>query len=229
MEQFKMNHIDGRILLSLNEENIKNDFGIVSIGHRKHLEKNIEYLKKIFIDQNGKRLSLIRKQLSSILNKSFVGRPSRNFNRYIERNKIKSVCNVIAEDEETIEQNLKSLPGEKNSLENFLESDKNTRKRSKTAEPPVISNFLLNENNNEEKMNFEKNEDKRFLFEKNEDRRIFEKNEEKRTTDNENEKNGSKVGKSIETLEEKTSSKKGGAEELQVFKTHCKRFNFFYF
>lgn len=140
-----------------------------SVGHRKIFEKNIEYLKKIFIDNQGRKLSIIRKKLAGILRlpKSF-----QNFKRFTKNNskKIKSLCDVI--EEETIENNLKSLPDENliNSQYNMIEKEirkkksKNLDKIMKENEnenmrDSFLTNILKHKKNSEEQKNEElKNE-----------------------------------------------------------------------
>ncbi len=45
---FQKNHITGYCLIELSEEDLKKELGIVSVGHRKVIMKNIYNLKLIY-------------------------------------------------------------------------------------------------------------------------------------------------------------------------------------
>eukprot|EP01016_Furgasonia_blochmanni_P029901 TRINITY_DN3127_c0_g1_i1.p1 TRINITY_DN3127_c0_g1~~TRINITY_DN3127_c0_g1_i1.p1 ORF type:complete len:881 (+),score=200.72 TRINITY_DN3127_c0_g1_i1:144-2786(+) len=47
-ENFANNHITGKNLLDLSDNDLKNELQITSIGHRKDFKKGVEYLKKVY-------------------------------------------------------------------------------------------------------------------------------------------------------------------------------------
>lgn len=69
-EQFKANHITGVNLLDLTDADMKQEFKIASLGHRKNLRKAIEQLNQIY--RGGKDPEYIKNKIRSFYNKTFL-------------------------------------------------------------------------------------------------------------------------------------------------------------
>lgn len=138
-EVFESNDIVGKNLLEIQEDELKNELGMTSVGHRKNLLHSVGYLRKIYIENKGRRLSIIRNKLAQFYYKR---RSLVNLNW--KTKKVKSVCDVIEEEDDAAETNLKSLPEEHEinekykalKKEGFLNSpwEGKTRKSSQVSE-----------------------------------------------------------------------------------------------
>lgn len=102
---FQNNHIIGKNLFDIKEQELKEDFQMISVGHRKNLLHSIEYLNKIYIENKGRRMSIIRNKLAQ-----FYYKKGNQINW--KTKKVKSLCDVIEEEDDNNENNLKSLPEE---------------------------------------------------------------------------------------------------------------------
>jgi len=67
IEIFKQNHINGSVLFELKEKDLKDEFKITSIGHRKNFMKAVENLKKIYLNGSGKNSDYIRQKNTKVL------------------------------------------------------------------------------------------------------------------------------------------------------------------
>ena len=105
IETFTCNHIHGKNLFDINEEELKTEFFITSVGHRKNFLQAVDYLRKIYMENKGRRLSIIRNKLAQLCCKKH---PMINW----KTKKVKSVCDVIEEEDDALENNLISLPEE---------------------------------------------------------------------------------------------------------------------
>lgn len=139
VEVFSINHITGKNLFEIKEEELKNEFKMNSVGHRKNFMNSVDYLRKIFLENKGRRLSIIRNKLAQLYYKKY---PMINW----KSKKVKSVCDVIEEEDDNMENNLKSLPEEHEinekykalKMEGFLTSPIGTRTKKNSIKSPVV-------------------------------------------------------------------------------------------
>lgn len=75
IEIFKKNHIDGQVLFDITEADLKDEFGMTSVGHRKNFVKAVENLKKIFNSDTGKNSEYIQYKIQRFYEKN---RPNNN-------------------------------------------------------------------------------------------------------------------------------------------------------
>ncbi len=74
METFASNHINGQVLFELTENDLKNEFKIASIGHRKNFMKAVENLKMIYESGSGKNSDYIKKKIQKFYEKNKKGK-----------------------------------------------------------------------------------------------------------------------------------------------------------
>lgn len=72
-DKFKENHINGKNLLDLNETDLKEEFQITILGHRKTLQRNIQLLNQIHA--SGKNSSYVKEKIK----KFYEGRKKPKF------------------------------------------------------------------------------------------------------------------------------------------------------
>ena len=70
IERFKKNHIDGSVLFDITEADLKDEFKMMSVGHRKNFMKAIGNLKKIFCGPSGKNSEYIRQKIHKFYEKN---------------------------------------------------------------------------------------------------------------------------------------------------------------
>jgi len=111
IEKFKENHIDGKVLFEITEADLKDEFNMTSVGHRKNFLKAVENLKRIYNDRDGKNSDYIRDKIQKFYernqqtkSKSLLAglTKERNFysHRFSTRNMYSSQHEVIEEDDE---------------------------------------------------------------------------------------------------------------------------------
>ena len=139
VEMFSINHITGKNLFEIKEDELKDEFKMNSVGHRKNFMNSVDYLRKIYMDNKGRRLSIIRNKLAQLYYKKH---PAINW----KSKKVKSVCDVIEEedDNENMENNLLSLPEEHDINEKYkalkMEGFLNSPLATKTKRSSLKSN-----------------------------------------------------------------------------------------
>ena len=104
MDIFAENRIFGKNLFLIKEEELKKEFLMNSVGHRKNFMHSVDFLRKIYMENKGRRLSIIRNKLAQFYYKK---RPLINW----KTKKVKSVCDVIEEEVDDT-GDMKSLPEE---------------------------------------------------------------------------------------------------------------------
>lgn len=113
IDKFRDNHINGEVLFEITEADLKDEFGMHSLGHRKNFMKAIENLKRIYNDADGKNSDYIRHKIQKFYekNRSSSGRSllgglrpleGRRFysHRFLSRNTYNSQQEIIEEDDE---------------------------------------------------------------------------------------------------------------------------------
>lgn len=70
IERFKKNHINGSVLFDITEADLKDEFKMMSVGHRKNFMKAIGNLKKIFCGSSGKNSEYIRQKIHKFYEKN---------------------------------------------------------------------------------------------------------------------------------------------------------------
>lgn len=113
VEAFKKNHINGQVLFEITEADLKDEFGMTSVGHRKNFIKAVENLKRIFCDENEKNSEYVRHKIQKFYERNrpsmggrslFAGlrpREGRFYShRFNSRNTYNSQHEVIDEDDE---------------------------------------------------------------------------------------------------------------------------------
>lgn len=108
IEIFIKNDIMGKNLFEIKEEELKSEFTMSSVGHRKNFLNSVEYLRKIYMENKGRRLSIIRNKLAQFYYRKRTVTGNANW----KTKKVKSVCDVIEEEDDAGDTNLKSLPEE---------------------------------------------------------------------------------------------------------------------
>jgi len=111
IDKFKENHINGEVLFEITEADLKDEFGMHSLGHRKNFMKAIENLKRIYNDADGKNSDYIRHKIQKFYEKN---RPNQRSllnglrpregrfysHRFLSRNTYNSQQEIIEEDDE---------------------------------------------------------------------------------------------------------------------------------
>ncbi len=117
IDKFRDNHINGEVLFEITEADLKDEFGMHSLGHRKNFMKAIENLKRIYNDADGKNSDYIRHKIQKFYekNRSSGGSGGRSLlsglrprcegprfysHRFLSRNTYNSQQEIIEEDDE---------------------------------------------------------------------------------------------------------------------------------
>ena len=114
IQKFKENHINGQVLFELTEVDLKDEFNMTSLGHRKSFVRAVENLKRIYCDETGKNSDYVRQKIQKFYerNRSGSGRTllgggtlrSREglfySHRLLSRNNLNSQYETIEEVEE---------------------------------------------------------------------------------------------------------------------------------
>jgi len=79
-EQFKANHITGANLLDLTDAELKQEFKITSLGHRKDIRKSIDQLKQIY--RCGKDIEYLKEKIGAYYNKNLRFKRKNSINSY---------------------------------------------------------------------------------------------------------------------------------------------------
>lgn len=124
IEIFKQNHIDGQVLFDITEADLKDEFGMTSVGHRKNFMKAIDNLKKIFNSDTGKNSDYIQHKIQRFYerNRPNYGRPmfsnnlrhpqpTRFYSSRVTKNLYSSQQDIIDEgDEDNSRSDMKPSP-----------------------------------------------------------------------------------------------------------------------
>lgn len=80
MEQFKSNHISGSNLLDITDAELKQEFKIASLGHRKNIRKAIDQLTHIY--RCGKDIEYVKEKIGTYYNKQLKFKNRLSINSY---------------------------------------------------------------------------------------------------------------------------------------------------
>ena len=79
-DQFKANHISGANLLDLTDAELKQEFKITSLGHRKNIRKAIDQLAQIY--RSGKDIEYVKEKIGMYYNKLLRFKRRRSINSF---------------------------------------------------------------------------------------------------------------------------------------------------